>query len=99
MKRKIRWTHTAIERLAEIEAYIEQDNPVAASNVVAELIELVQTLSEQPNRGRHLPELWAENVRELIHGNYRIVYRVRLKQVEVLTVFEGHRLLRDDELE
>ena len=30
--------------------------------------------------------------------NYRIVYRRTPKAVEVLTVFEGHRLLRPDEL-
>ncbi len=27
----------------------------------------------------------------MIHGNYRIVYRVAPGTIEVLTVFEGHR--------
>ncbi len=35
---------------------------------------------------------------QLIVDNYRIVYRRTSKVVEVLTVFEGHRLLRPDEL-
>ena len=32
-------------------------------------------------------------MRELLLGSYRIVYRVAKGGVEVLTVFEGHRLL------
>jgi plasmid stabilization system protein ParE len=37
-------------------------------------------------------------LRELVIGNYRIVYRRTPSAVVVLTVFEGHRLLRPDEL-
>jgi hypothetical protein len=37
-------------------------------------------------------------LRDLVVGNYRLVYRRRPETVEVLTVFEGHRLLRRDEL-
>jgi len=40
-----------------------------------------------------VPELRREDVREVIEGNYRIVYRVTKASVEVLTVFEGHHLL------
>jgi len=45
-----------------------------------------------------LPELPESGLRELLVGNYRIVYRRTPKTVEVLTVFDGHRLLREDEL-
>ena len=38
-------------------------------------------------------------LRELLVGNYRIIYRITSNTIEVLTVFEGHRLLRDDELQ
>ena len=55
-------------------------------------------MKEHPRRGRRLPELPESGLRELIVDNYRIVYRRTPKAVEVLTVFEGHRLLRLDEL-
>ena len=45
-----------------------------------------------------MPELPESGLRELIVDNYRIVYRRTPRAVEVLTVFEGHRLLRLDEL-
>ena len=40
----------------------------------------------------------ASGLRELVVGSYRIVYRRGSKVIEVLTVFEGHRLLRREEL-
>jgi len=41
-----------------------------------------------------VPEVGREDVRELIEGNYRIVYRVRGKAVDLLTIFEGHKLFQ-----
>jgi plasmid stabilization system protein ParE len=49
-------------------------------------------------RGRHVPELPGSPLRELTEGNYRLVYRIREGVVEVLTVFEGHRLLPREDL-
>jgi hypothetical protein len=39
-----------------------------------------------------VPELQREDVREVIEGNYRIVYMITKDSMEVLTVFEGHHL-------
>ena len=37
-----------------------------------------------------------ESIRELIEGNYRIIYEVHTKEdVEILTVFHGARLLQN----
>ena len=33
-------------------------------------------------------------MREVFVGNYRIVYEILSAEIRVLTVFEGHRLLR-----
>jgi len=38
-----------------------------------------------------------ENIRELLHKNYRIVYLVKKSSIEILTVFEGHQLLKKEE--
>ena len=54
--------------------------------------------TEHPELGRRMPELPESGLRELIVDNYRLVYRRTPKAVEVLTVFECHRLLRLDEL-
>jgi hypothetical protein len=39
-------------------------------------------------------EEWQDpNVREILHGNYRIIYRVRDNVVEIIIVIHGARLL------
>ena len=38
-------------------------------------------------------------LRAILLGNYRVVYRLRAKRVEILTLFEGSRLLRKEEVE
>jgi len=45
------------------------------------------------------PEVSDPNIGELIFKKHRIVYRVRKDVVEILTVFEGHRMLRIGEIE
>jgi len=88
---KVLWTEQAFARLAEIETYIAADDPTIARRFVARLIERASRLAKAPHMGRSVPELPESKLRELIEGNYRIVYRVRGKTIQVLTVFEGHR--------
>ena len=95
---KILWTEQAWTRLVEIEAFIARDNPTAASRFVDKLIERGDALARNPDRGRKLREMPGAGLRELPVGKYRLVYRVTSSAIEVLTVFEGHRLLREGEL-
>jgi toxin ParE1/3/4 len=95
---KVIWTEQAWERLLEIERFVARDDARAAARLVDKLIDRGDALIEYPRRGRRLPELPESGLRELIVDNYRIVHRRTPKAVEVLTVFEGHRLLRPGEL-
>ncbi len=45
-----------------------------------------------------MPELRRDDIREVLLETYRIVYRVRKDAIDVLTVFEGHRLLRSEHM-
>jgi len=38
------------------------------------------------------------NIREIVFGNYRIIYHVAEKHVEILSVFHGARVLKEDDL-
>ena len=95
---KVVWTEQASERLAEIEAFIARDNPGAAARLIDNLVDRGDALAKHPNRGRKLPEIPSSGLRELVVNRYRIVYRRLSNTIEVLTVFEGHRLLRREEL-
>ena len=95
---KLLWTKEALLRLQEIEEYISRDNPVAAVEFVDKLIFLAETIVDNPKKGRVVPEFSLENIRELLYKNYRIVYLIKKSSVEVLTVFEGHQLLKKEEI-
>ena len=95
---KVVWTEQAFRQLAEIEDYIGRDDPAAAERYIDRLIARTDVLADHPDLGRTLPELPGSELRELIEGNYRIVYRIRNEQIEVITVFEGHRRWRSGDL-
>lgn len=96
---RIKWTNEALMRLFEMEDFISQDSPERAGKFVDQIIEHAETLSDKPLRGRTVPEISNPDIRELIFKKYRIVYRVKGNSLYILTVFEGHRLLRIDEIE
>jgi toxin ParE1/3/4 len=95
---KVVWTDEAAARLRDIEAFVARDDPAAAARLVDRLISRGDALARHPERGRRLPELPESGLRELIVGHYRVVYRRTAASVEVLTVFEGHRPLRTEEV-
>lgn len=89
------WTEEAADDLEAVRNYIARDSPHYATAVCADILEAVRQLETFPESGRVVPELKHEDLRELIRGSYRIVYRLRsLERVEILTIFHGARLLR-----
>jgi toxin ParE1/3/4 len=92
----VRWTLEALERLIEIEDFIARDNPRRAKHFIEVLVGEGQSLSENPLRERSVPEIGDPHIREIFVKNYRIVYRSNRDQIEILTVFEGHRQFRID---
>jgi len=95
---KIFWTKEALIRLQEIEEYIARDNPVAAIDYVDKLISVAEKIVDYTEKGRIVPELSLENIRELLFKNYRVVYLVKRNSVDILTIFEGHQLLKKEEI-
>lgn len=95
---KLSWTREALSRLIEIEEFIAQDSPKRAEAFVTDLVERTNLISENPEIGRIVPEISNTSIRELLVKSYRIVYRIKTSEIEILTVFEGHRLLRRDEI-
>ena len=85
------WTEHALQCLVEIEDYIAMDDPATAVVFVERLIRRTDILVDQPQLGRTVPEVPGRELRELIEGNYRVVYRINESAIEVLTVFEAHK--------
>lgn len=88
---KLRWTLRAVEDLSAIQRYIARDKPRAGRAWVAKLRQRARCAAETPLAGRVVPEIGRNDIREVLLGAYRIVYRLHDDAVVVLTVFEGHR--------
>jgi len=95
---KILWSPLAVDRVSEIAGYIAQDNPTAARSWINTVFEKVDELKAFPESGRIVPETNDKRIRELIYGNYRIVYRIEEKRISVLTVRHGKQILPADEI-
>jgi plasmid stabilization system protein ParE len=89
---KIIWSPLALERVQEIACYIARDKPSAAEKWVKDLFTLVGRVATQPRRCRIVPELNRPDIRELIHGSYRVIYRLT-DSIHILTVRHGRQLL------
>lgn len=90
---KILWSPLAVDRATEIAEYIAQDNPSASAKWVENLFDKVQVLKSSPMSGRVVPETHREDIRKLIYGNYRIIYRLETKKVAILTIRHGKQIL------
>ncbi len=95
---KIVWSPLAVERASEIVGYIAQDKPMAAEKWIHTVFSKVEQLRSNPEIGRIVPEINDRQFRELIYGNYQIVYHIEAKQISILTIGHGKQMLPIDEI-
>lgn len=87
---KISWTVEAEVWLADIFAFIAQENPKAARNVVRSIYDKVQILQDFPEIGYQYRVEKEGEIRIMLYGHYRIAYMVRNSdQIDILGVFHG----------
>ena len=91
---KIVWTENSIQDLNDIGEFIEKDSLKYAERTVEKLFYSVDILIQNPKAGKMVPEFEIESLRELIRGNYRIIYQlIDDSKIEILTVHRSSRLL------
>lgn len=91
---KVIWAERAIDDLTSIAEYSSRYSDRYASSIVSKLFNKVNILKKMPRVGRIVPEKNDERIRELIEGNYRIIYEIRGEdRIEVLLVHHSSRPL------
>ena len=95
---RIIWAPLAVDRATEIAEYIAQDKPSAAEKWINTVFSKVEQLKSAPEIGRIVPEINNRQFRELIYGNYRIIYRIEKKQISILTIRHGKQILPINEI-
>ncbi len=76
---KIIWTEQAVSDLKDILDYISKDPRQYAENQIRRIKSRTILLKTRPECGRIVPEVDVNEIRELIEGNYRIIYRIYSK--------------------
>jgi len=90
---KVLWTENALKHLLDIYEYISQNSPTYATRMVDRLTRRSEQIANFPMSGREVPEYEAEDIREVIEKPYRIIYRVKSDQIDILAVVHAARQL------
>lgn len=99
MATEIKWTLHALQEIENIAEFIAQDSEHFASIQIDKFFIRSQILEQFPLAGRMVPELGDEQIRELIEGNYRIIYRVVSEsRVDILTIHQSYQLFSNNPL-
>ena len=90
----INWTSQSIIDIENIAEFIAKDSERYAKIQTLRFFEAVEVLQTNSEIGRMVPEFKSEAVREIILGNYRIIYHLVSKDlIDILTVHHSKRLL------
>jgi addiction module RelE/StbE family toxin len=91
---QINWTLQAIEDLRDIYDFISKDSKIYAQRQVVMIKGRTNLLKEHVKMGRMVPEMNDEKIREIIVGNYRIIYMIKEENsLDILTIHHAARNL------
>ena len=89
----------AVDQVRDIASYIALDKPNVALQWAEKMFNSVEILRDNPESGRMVLELNRKEIRELIQGNYRVIYKVKKKEILVLVVQSGWQELKESEIQ
>lgn len=94
-KATISFALSAVIDLEDIQAYYNSEGvPDAGKRLAGEIITQIERLTDHPLSGRIVPEFNVENLREIIHPPFRIVYRYNKKRVRIVRIWRSERQLK-----
>ena len=95
---KVVWSPLALDKLERAAKFISLDKPSAAEKWVNDMFDRIELLGEQPETGRKVPELLSLNYREVVFGNYRVIYKIE-NDIKILTLRNARQVLSSDNIE
>ncbi len=85
-------TEMALADLLELRAYYEEQLvPQVGIRFVEEILDRIEALADNPDIGRVVPEFNTEDIRELIHKPFRVVYLRESSSIFVVRVWRSER--------
>ena len=92
------WTNQALEDFEALLDYISRDAPIAARRFGQKLIDKVELLQITPLLGSFIQEDESKTYREILQGNYRLIYRVEGDVVYLIAIHHAAQLLSSRKL-
>ena len=88
---RVRWSESALDDLDRALAYIAADNPGAAKKLGRKARESTRKLKDYPDSGRVVPEIQNIEIRELIVGPFRLIYRRTRSEARIVCILRAER--------
>ena len=89
----------AFDEIERVRGSIALDRPDVAAEWIRRVFRRLRMRETFPRAGRVIPEFRDADLRELIFGNYRILYRVKKRSVRVLCFWDARREELPDRVE
>jgi toxin ParE1/3/4 len=97
---QVNWTFLARNDLKGIFEYIAKDSKKYAKLEILKIKSRTQILKFRPLIGKEVIERGNISVRELVEGNYRIIYKiVDKRRIDILTIHHSARDLENREID
>jgi len=88
---RVRWSKRALKQVVDAGIYVLRDRPLPALHWAEELIGAMCNAGEFPESGRVVPEIGNPRVREIIHRDVRVIYRIDPAELVVMMVWPTRR--------
>jgi plasmid stabilization system protein ParE len=94
--RRLIWSPRARRNLRDILDFIAEDSPGNAETVARRFFARVESLPDQPGQGRRVPEYDGPvEFREVFVHSWRVIYRTNEREVRIVAIVHGARLLKN----
>lgn len=90
----ILWTQKAEKQLTQIHEFIAEDSPYYAAQTVDQIVLRADSISRFPNKGRKVPEISDDSIREVFQHPYRIIYQIKEPNILILSILHQARNLK-----
>ena len=93
-QKPVRWSFAARTDLLQALEYLVEESPQAAADLLRQVEEAAASLGTFSERGARVREVIASDLRQLLVGRYRLIYRVEAEAVGVVRLLHGARDFR-----
>jgi plasmid stabilization system protein ParE len=88
---RVRWSKRALGQVVNAGVYVVRDREHGVLRWAEDLVSAMWTAGEFPESGRVVPEIGNPRIREIIHRDVRVIYRIDPAELVVMMVWPARR--------